>query len=411
MSDSPSGGINSRPTSPRWGSTTKLIVGLTLVALVAALVVQFRSIIGPVLLAFVLAYLLHPIAGWVSRTTKFSWRVSVAIVFILMVLILGGLITVAGLAIAQQVQSLITFVQRFISTDLPRIASELSTQTYYIGPFVIDFTQFNFTQLTDRLLSTIQPLLSQAGALIGNFATGAAGLFGWVFFVLLVAYFLLNESGQMTIRFVNFEIPGYSDDIRQWGIELRRIWDTFLRGQLLIVTLVMITYSIVLTILGLNFALGVAILAGIARFVPYLGQATVVVTAGLIALLQGGNYFNLQPTIYALMIIALIFFIDFIFDNLINPTLLGRTLGVHPAAVLIAAIVAAQLIGIIGLILVTPVLATLKLLGRYVIRKMLDMDPWGDIETYPSPVASPWLPVTRRIKAWWRMIWSKQLNK
>lgn len=407
MSDHPSGSINLPPTSPRWGSTTKLVVGLTMVAIVAALVIQFRSIIGPVILAFILAYLLHPIAGWVSRTTKFSWRISVAIVFILMILILGGLSTVAGLAIAQQVQSLITFVQRFISTDLPRIASELSTQTYYIGPFVIDFTQFNFTQLTDQLLSTIQPLLSQAGSLIGNFATGAAGLFGWVFFVLLVAYFLLNESGQMTMRFVNIEIPGYGDDIRRWGIKLRRIWDTFLRGQLLIVILVMITYSIVLTIIDLRFALGVAILAGLARFVPYLGQATVIVTAGLVALLQSGNYFNLQPTIYALMIVALIFFIDFIFDNLVNPVLLGRTLGVHPAAVLIAALVAAQLIGIIGLVIVTPVLATLKLLGRYIIRKMLDMDPWGDLETTPPPIVSPWLPVSRRIKAWWRMIRSK----
>ena len=259
-----------------------------------------------------------------------------------MVLIIGGLSTVAGLAIANQVQSLITFVQRFISNDLPRIASDLSTQTYQFGPFVIDFTQYDFTRLTDQLLSTIQPLLSQAGTLIGNFATGAAGLFGWVFFVLMVAYFLLNESGQMTVRFVDIEIPGYGDDIRRWGVELRRIWDTFLRGQLLIVALVMITYSIVLTGMGLRFSLGVAILAGLARFVPYLGQATVIVTAGLVALLQGGNYFHLQPAIYTLMIIALIFIIDFMFDNLVSPSLLGRTLGVHPAAVLIAALVTAN---------------------------------------------------------------------
>ena len=381
-----------------------------MVAIIAALLIQFRNIIGPVILALILAYLLHPVAGWVSRTTKLSWRASVAIVFILMVLIIGGLSTVAGLAIANQVQSLISFVQRFISNDLPQIASNLSTQTYHFGPFVIDFTQYDFTQLTDQLLSTIQPLLSQAGTLIGNFATGAAGLFGWVFFVLMVAYFLLNESGQMTVRFVDIEIPGYGDDIRRWGVELRRIWDTFLRGQLLIVALVMITYSIVLTGMGLRFSLGVAILAGLARFVPYLGQATVIVTAGLVALLQGGNYFHLQPVIYTLIIIGLIFIIDFMFDNIVSPSLLGRTLGVHPAAVLIAALITAQLIGIIGLVLVTPVLASLKLLGRYIIRKMLDMNPWEELETAPQPIVSPWQPVSRRVKAWWRMIRSKPSN-
>ena len=378
-----------------------------MVAIIAALVIQFRNIIGPVILALILAYLLHPVAGWVSRTTKLSWHASVAIVFILMVLIIGGLTTVAGLAIANQIQSLITFVQRFISNDLPQIASNLSTQTYQIGPFVFDFRQYDFTQLTDQLLRTLQPLLSQAGSLIGNFATGAAGLFGWILFVLLVSYFLLNESGQMAMRFVNIEIPGYGDDIRRAGIELRRIWDTFLRGQLLIVILVMITYSIVLTIMGIKFALGLAILAGLARFVPYLGQATVVITAGLVALLQCGNYFNLQPVFYALIIVATIFIIDFIFDNLVNPSLLGRTLGVHPAAVLISALVAAQLIGIIGLVLVTPVLATIKLMAHYVSRKMLDMDPWEDLKTTSSSTESPWQPISRRVKAWWRMIRSR----
>lgn len=378
-----------------------------MVAIIAALVIQFRNIIGPVILALILAYLLHPVAGWVSRTTKLSWRASVAIVFILMVLIIGGLTTVAGLAIANQIQSLITFVQRFISNDLPRIASDLSTQSYQLGPFVFDFRQYDFTQLTDQLLRTLQPLLSQAGSLIGNFATGAAGLFGWILFVLLVSYFLLNESGQMAMRFVNIEIPGYGDDIRRAGVELRRIWDTFLRGQLLIVILVMITYSIVLTIMDIKFALGLAILAGLARFVPYLGQATVVITAGLVALLQGGNYFNLQPVFYALIIIATIFIIDFIFDNLVNPSLLGRTLGVHPAAVLISALVAAQLIGIIGLVLVTPVLATVKLMAHYISRKMLDMDPWADLKTTSSSTESPWQPISRRVKAWWRMIRSR----
>jgi predicted PurR-regulated permease PerM len=378
-----------------------------MMAILAALVVQFRNIIGPVILAFILAYLLHPIAGWLSRATNLSWRASVAIVFLLMIILIGGLSTVAGLAIAQQVQSLFTFVQRFINNDLPRIASNLSTQTYYFGPFVLDFTQFNFTQLTDQILGTIQPLLSQAGTIIGTFASGAVGLFGWIFFVILVAYFLLNESGQMAMRFVDIEIPGYGEDIRRWGSELRKIWDSFLRGQLAIIILVMITYSILLTIMGLRFSLGLAILAGFARFVPYLGQATILVTAGLVALLQGGNYFNLQPTFYALLVVGLIFLVDQIFDNLVNPTLMGRTLGVHPAAVLVSALIAARLIGIIGLMLVTPVLATLQLIGRYVLRKMLDMDPWQELTTRPSPMEAPWLPVTRRIKAWWRLIRSK----
>ena len=64
-------------TSPGWGSTTKLIVGLSFVALISALLIRFRSIIGPLILAFILAYLLHPIADRLSRFAHMRWRVSV----------------------------------------------------------------------------------------------------------------------------------------------------------------------------------------------------------------------------------------------------------------------------------------------------------------------------------------------
>ena len=65
-------------------------------------------------------------------------------------------------------------------------------------------------------------------------------------------------------------------------------------------------------------------------------------------------------------------------DNLVTAGLYGKALGVHPAAVLIAAIVAANLLGVIGLLRAAPVLATLTLFGRYAARKMFDLDPWPE---------------------------------
>jgi hypothetical protein len=76
---------------------------------------------------------------------------------------------------------------------------------------------------------------------------------------------------------------------------------------------------------------------------------------------------------------------------------------VHPAAVLVAAIIAANLIGIIGLLLAAPVLATLKLLAGYTLRKLLDQDPWTASNPPIRQLEFPWMRGLRRARAWWRM--------
>lgn len=112
--------------SPNWGSLTKLVVGLTFIAIIAALLVQFRSIVGPILLAFILAYLLYPVAAMLSKVSRLSWRASVNLIFLLVVVIYLGLITLTGFTVVQQLQSLIDFVRRAV-TDLPSLAERLST--------------------------------------------------------------------------------------------------------------------------------------------------------------------------------------------------------------------------------------------------------------------------------------------
>lgn len=390
-------------SSPKWSPTTKLLVGLTVIALVAALLIQFRTIIGPLILAFMLAYLLHPVVAWISSIPKVSWRGAVNLIYLLLVILLGTSFTLTGLAVATQLQLLIGFVQRNV-TNLPAIAADLSSRVYTIGPFVINFAQFDLQSAINQLLAAIQPILGRAGSLISTFATSAAATLGWGFFVLIISYFLLADASKMSDEFVHVEIPGYTTDIRRLGQELKNVWNAFLRGQLIIIIMVMLSYSVLMVILGMRFALGIAILAGLARFVPYVGPLTLWIVTALVAYFQGGNYFGLQPFYYAILVVGLAMVIDQVFDNLVSPRLLGQTLGVHPAAVLIAAIVAANLIGIIGLVLAAPVLATLKLVGGYVLRKMFDLDPWPDALPTTQPVELPWGRALDRLKAWLRLM-------
>lgn len=389
-----------KSTSPPWSPTTKLIVGLTFTSLVAALLIYFRSFIGPLLLAIVLAYALHPLAAILSRATRLNWRWAVNIVFLVFVILLLGALTLSGLAIIQQMQSLFVIINTFTS-NLPALVEEISGKTFTFGPFVFSLTQYDLQSLVNQLLGILQPLIGQFGLLISTFATSALSTLAWGGFVLVIAYFLLARTGEVTDEMIELDIPGYSDDIKHFTAEFRRIWNAFLRGQLIIFLLTIVVYSLLLTILGLRYSLGIAILAGVARFIPYIGPLIVWIITVLVALLQPSNYFGLQAWSYALIVLAACLLLDLALDNIVVPRFHGRALGLHPAAVLVAAIAAAQLLGIVGLVLAAPVLASIVLVLRYITRKMLDLDPWPANEiTSSTHVEFPWVDLYKRLNVW-----------
>jgi len=390
------------PSSPKWSSTFKMIIGLTTAGLVLALLIYFRSIIGPLILAFILVYLLHPLAALLNARSKLSWRASVNIIYVILLILLIAASTLIGLATVQQIESLIKTIQLFIN-NLPNLIENLSKQVILIGPYRIDLSQFlNLGQLGDQVINTLQMIIGRAGTLAGTFATATASTIAWGFFVLVISYFVLADTGKVpnALDFIN--IPGYTDDIQKISKALGRIWNAFLRGQLTIVILVIISYMILLSILGVRYSIALAILAGLARFVPYVGPLITYIVMGLVTLFQGGNYFGLQPMYYTLLVILLSIIMDQIYDNLVSPRIMGRSLGVHPAAVLVVAIIAANLIGLIGLVLAAPVLASVSLLGRYTVRKMFDRDPWTETVHLPEPIGFPWIAkLGRNIINWW----------
>ncbi len=381
----------------------KLIVGLLFASLFILLLFYFRHIIGPLLLAFVLTYLLYPLIERISHFTHLSWRWTVNLLYLLLIILLLGSGTLTGLAIVQQVQNLVSVVDKFVS-DLPKLVADISTHQYYIGPFLLDMSKFDLPTVTDRVLSYVQPLIGRVGFIVSTFATGAVSILTWGTFILLISYFVLVDGGHMSGELVHIEIPGYSTDIIRLGSELRRTWNAFLRGQIIMFGLVFVTYSILMTALGVRYSVGIALMAGLARFIPYVGGWATWITLILVSFFQGSNYFGLLPWQFTLLALGVAILTDQVFDNLVSPRILGQTMGVHPAAVLVAAIIAANLIGFIGLVLAAPVLATLIIVGRYAVRKMLDLDPWEGIEREYRVKQRVPIQVLNRLRTWFRSL-------
>ncbi len=373
-------------TSPRWSTTTKLVVALTVAALFIALFMQFRNIVGPLIAALVLAYLVHPVASRLHRGLHIPWGLAVLLVFLLIVAVLLGLATWGGFTLVDQVQSLIAFLQRAIN-DLPALLEDLASHPRQIGPFVLDLTRIDLTQATNQVLTFAQTLLSRIGTIVTNFASGAATTIGWLFFTLLISYFILAETRGTSNELIVINVPGYEDDMKRMGWRMGRIWNSFLRGQLIIISFTILLYTILLGILGVRYYFGLALLAGLARFIPYVGPLVAWTTYGLVSYFQGFTIFGMSPTGYAALVVGVAWVTDSIIDNLVSPRIMANALRVHPAAVMVAALVGANLFGLTGVILAAPVLATIKLIFVYVVRKLTDQDPWQReaVETAPPP--------------------------
>jgi predicted PurR-regulated permease PerM len=377
--------------SPRWSATTKLLVGLVFVGIVAFLLIRFTSLITPLSMVFILAYLLHPVATLIARGMHVSWKASVNILYLIILILILGSLTLSGVGLVGQVQSLISQVQMIVA-KLPVYIESLSGQIFKIGPLTLDMRNIDISAVSQQLLSYIQPVLGRTGTLVTTVASGAAEIFGWTFFVLIVSYFIMVESSGLQSDLFKVEIPGYNEDLRKLGSKLSNIWNAFLRGQIFIVAFAAIIYMVVLSILGVRYAIGIAIMAGLAKFLPYIGPGITWVVLALVTYFQPSKPFDLPSLTYVIIVVIVLAVVDWIIDSLIAPRIMARSLKVHPAAVLIMALIAANLLGILGVVIAAPLLATLMLAGRYVMRKMFDLDPWPPSETMAThPMTFEWV--------------------
>jgi predicted PurR-regulated permease PerM len=390
--------INTTPTSPRWSSTVKLIVGLTLVAVLAILIINFRTIIGPLLLAFILAYLLYPVADWLSKKLHFPWKLGVGLMYLLILLVLVGLLTWGGITLVDQAQSLVQFLEKTV-IELPDRLARLGDQPLVIGPFTFQTKTLDLGGVWQQISGMVQPALSRIGSLLGSVASGAMVMIGWMLFVLMISYFILNETGGVPGKLIELSVPGYQEDIRQFGKALTRVWDAFLRGQLLVMSITVIVYTVLFTILGVKYAFWLALIAGLARLVPYAGPVVAWSAYGLVSYFQGYALFGLEPIIYALLVVGIAWVTDLLLDNFVATRIMADVLQVHPAAVMVAAIVGASFLGVIGILLAAPVLATILLGMDYVLSKLFDQDPWSRIKL--TPTNPPQAPI---IKAIYRLL-------
>ncbi len=378
--------IRSDPVSPAWGLTTKAIVASAVLILGALIVWRFQFLISPLVLAAVIAYLLNPLISWLRRKTEISRVQAVLIIYALLFIFVGIGGFFLGVSVAQQSVRLWASLPEFLPQlveDVHDRAQLWSAVRWTLGPYTFEpgavFDVIDWESLGTSLAASLRTVLGRSGLWLAGVAGATLGTLSDILFVIIVSIYLAMDGPRMGRGISEIaQQPGYRRDAERLIGDSIRIWDAYLRGQVILGIVIFVLVSLSLSVLGVNNSLELGILSGVLEFLPIIGPFIGTGAAVLVALLQDGNSWGLSPWFFALIVLGIMFLIQQIENVILVPRIVGDALDLHALVVLIGVLMGTSLAGLLGAVLAAPVIATLKLFGTYVWRKMLDLPPFAD---------------------------------
>ena len=190
------------------------------------------------------------------------------------------------------------------------------------------------------------------------FIEGVISGLTFVVIVPFVAFFFLKEGRRLTRCLMAVVPNAYFELCLNLMYQANRQIGNYIRGQLLAVLVVSVLAISGLSILGVYYALPLGLLAGLANVIPFLGPLIGIVCSSIVALATGGGLAMVAKVIVMFLVIQLI-------DNvLIQPTMVAKSVELHPLVVLFVVMVGSQLMGIVGMLIAVPLTGIAKVSGQ-----------------------------------------------
>lgn len=352
----------------RWSATTKWMVIVFSVVVGIWLLFSFNQAIPPTLIALILAYLLNPPTNWLCR--HMGWPRGLAVIVVLLMTVLA--LALAPLIITPSIMSIVNNINLDVTSLLPFL-EKLGTQTLSIGPLTVSFADIS-QQAQQQFQSLLTPMASGALQLV----SGVAISLYWGLYVVVLVFWLLKDSYRLEGWLFAHIPPAYRQEIGQLLQELGGIWGSFFRGEIMLGVVVGTMVGISMWILGLPNVLLLALFSGLMEFVPTVGPLLAWVFGVLAALAFGSSWLPVNHWILAL-IVAIVYIVIFQIEQIyLLPRIVGRRVRLHPAVVFMGTMVGASQIGLLGVLIAAPAMASVRLFGGYAYRKLLDMEPFAE---------------------------------
>ncbi len=337
-------------------------------------------LLSPVMMPFVtgavLAYLGDPLVDRLEAR-KIPRTMGVIIVFV----ILTALIVFSMLL-------LLPMIERQLVSLYQSIPAMIDWVVLSAIPWIKEKTGLSFSLLEpEALRAAIESQLETAGSTFAKILSGVGSssmaFAGWVANIVLipVVAFYLMRDWDILVQSVQDMLPRKKVTIvSKLVVEMDEVLGAFLRGQLFVMFALGSIYSIGLWIVGLNVALIIGMVAGLASIVPYLGFIVGIVAAIIAAMIQFGD-------ITTLVYVLIVFGVGQVLESVVlTPLLVGDKIGLHPVAVIFAIMAGGQLFGFVGILVALPVGAIIMVLLRHMNRRYKSSTVYSDEEQVSEPL-------------------------
>jgi len=233
----------------------------------------------------------------------------------------------------------------------------------------------------------IAPQLQQALQFLQITSRG----FLWMLVILVAAYYLMTEWDRLRDWLIKLAPPHEQSDLTRLYREIRAVWTNYLRGQIRLVIILAIIYTAAWQLIGLPGALLLGFMAGVLNLLPEIGPAGVAILATLVAFLEGSSYplFAMPNLWFAALTLGIYLLLNTFKTVWLQPRILGHSVLMHEGLVFIAIVTAVILQGVLGVLIVVPLLATIIVIGKYIRRRLLGLPSFEDEEPASSPDLEP----------------------
>ncbi len=335
-----------------------------------------RSVLEPLIIAAFISYLINPAVNYLVQRRRMRRRVAVNLVYFVALAVLIGVPSTLTPIFFDEFQRVIT--------DLLNLYTEAITVLGNAQP--LQGIPFDLTVLADRLTQFRATFLSslpdQALQLLESTSLGAL----WIIVILVAVYYFLAEWPRLRSGLIGSLPKPYQPEVNQLYRRVRRVWMNYLRSQILLMVIVGVAFTIAWTVIGIPGALVLGVVAGFLTLIPDVGPFLAAALAAGVALLEGSQWkWMPQSPFWVTLIVIGVYVILIGVKNLwLRPFIMGRSVHMHESLVFIFIIMATVLWGILGALVIVPVMASLAVVLRYVHRRIMGLPPFPPVEPRPD---------------------------
>jgi predicted PurR-regulated permease PerM len=316
------------------------------IAIVGALYFLYliRNVLGMLFIAVFLAVALSPVVEVFVRL-KIKRSLAILLTYLLL------LATVFGLGLLV-VPPIVNGVNDFVG-NVPHYVQDLRDSK----TFRKYDDRYKITPKLEDQAKKLPTHLSDAASGLRDVTVGVFGTIVQLVTILVMAFFLLLDGGRI-LEFLFKEFgPEHGARFERISNDVYRAVAGYVAGNVLISVIAGVSSYIVMTIMGLPFAVPLAVLVAFFDLIPLVGSTIAGAVVAIVAAIVG------FPTKLIIWIIFLILYQQ-VENNLIQPVVYRRTVAIHPLVVIVAVLIGASLLGVLGALLAIPIAATVQILVK-----------------------------------------------